>query len=354
MRKRSPIPAWLHRLLGQIQGLHLTKNEDNTLTITLSRDSRRRTFEVVPIPVLSKEKAAEFIKGREPFATDPVRAPLVATRQLAEQTRELLRKSGISWAEELTGVCHLTGRGLLIDTRIRDDSERKDRSAVHAKLRARSGLVVESILTFFRHEPILIKTIAARAKVSPALVFRVLWRLSRLNLLEVHGSGPNRYWKLSEAGGILDLWAAEEEPPKRVTNLYVWSRSPQDLLQKLPELDRLDRKWAVGGTAAANVYAPTLSGDPEPAVWVDACLPAKEIASALGGEVVDKGSNLRIWQSGDNLPLNLATVAPKGTVPETASNVRLVSPARAYIEAATDGGRGPDVAQNLRERILSS
>jgi hypothetical protein len=99
-----------------------------------------------------------------------------------------ISKSGISWAEELTGLCHLTGRGLLIDTRIRDDSERKDRSAVQAKLRARSGLVVESILTFFRHEPILIKTIAARAKVSPALAFRVLWRLSRLNLLEVHGS----------------------------------------------------------------------------------------------------------------------------------------------------------------------
>jgi hypothetical protein len=74
----------------------------------------------------------------------------------------------------------------------------------------------------------------------------------------------------------------------------------------------------------------------------------------LGGEVVDKGPNLRIWQSGDNLPLNLATVAPKGTVAETISKVRLVSPARAYIEAVTAGGRGPDVAQNLRERILSS
>lgn len=133
---------------------NLTRNEDNTLTIALSGDSRRRTFEVVLIPVLSKEKAAEFIKGQEPFATDPARAPLVATRQLAEQTRELLRKSGISWAEELTGVCHLTGRGLLIDTRIRDDSERKDKSAVQARLRARSGLVAESILTFFRHEPI--------------------------------------------------------------------------------------------------------------------------------------------------------------------------------------------------------
>jgi hypothetical protein len=340
-------------MLGQIEGLQLTKREDNTLTLTLRGDSHGRTFEVFPIPVLSKEKAAELIK-RQPFATDPARAPLVATGQLAEQTRELLRKSGISWAEELTGVCHLTGRGLLIDTRIPDDSERKGRSAVQAKLRARSGLVVESILTFFRHEPIFIKTIAARAGVSPALAFRVLWRLSRLNLLEVHGSGPNRYWKLNEAGGMLDLWAVEEEPPKRVTNLYVWSRSPQDLLQKLPELDQFDRKWAVGGTMAANLYAPTLSSDPEPTVWVDGHLPAKEIATALGGEVVDKGSNLRIWQSGDNLPLNQAAVAPKGSVPEAASNVRMVSPARAYIEAVTSAGRGPDVAQNLRERILSS
>src|ERR1700685_3780012 len=125
------------------------------MTISLNEDGRRRTFEVVPIPVFSKEKASEFIKSRELFVTEPARLPLVATRQLAEQTRESLRKAGISWAEELTGVCHLTGRGLLIDTKIRDDSERKKRSGVQAKLRARSGLVVESIVTFFPHEPIL-------------------------------------------------------------------------------------------------------------------------------------------------------------------------------------------------------
>lgn len=355
MRKHSPNPSWLYRTLDQIQGLRLTKNEDRTLTITVGGDSRR-TFEVFLIPILSKEKAAEFIKGRERFSRDPTRAPLVATRQLGDQTRDLLRKSGISWVEELTGVCHLTGRGLLIDTRIRDDSERKKRSSVQAKLRARSGLVVESIVTFFPHEPISIKTVASRVKVSPALVFRVLWRLSRLNLLEVHGSGPNRYWKLSDTGGVLDLWGAEEKLPERITNLYVWTRSRQDLLRKLPELDRLDRRWAVGGTAAANLYAPTLSSDPDPAVWVDARLPAQEIASALGGEVVDKGFNLRIWQSGDNLPLNLATVGAgsKWNVSEGASNLRIVSPARAYIEAVAAEGRGPEVARNLRERILAS
>src|ERR1700691_6138620 len=58
--------------------------------------------------------------------------------------------------------------------------------------------------------------------------------------------------------------------PQRITNLYVWSSSPQDLLRKLPELDRLDCRWAVGAAAAANLYAPTLSSDPDPAVWVDA------------------------------------------------------------------------------------
>ena len=112
MRKRSPIPAWLHRLLGQIQGLHLTKNEDNTLTVTLSGDARRRTFEVVPIPVLSKEKASEFIKGRELFAAEPARVPLVATRQLAEQTRELLRKAGDSGPvfQACFGALNLLGR----------------------------------------------------------------------------------------------------------------------------------------------------------------------------------------------------------------------------------------------------
>jgi len=75
----------------------------------------------------------------------------------------------------------------------------------------------------------------------------VLTRLSKLELLDTHGAGPQRFWKVSNAGGLLDLWAAEEQSGAQTTGLYVWSRSPQELLRKIPQLNQLNGRWALGG-----------------------------------------------------------------------------------------------------------
>jgi len=63
-------------------------------------------------------------------------------------------------------------------------------------------------------------------------------------------------------------------------------------------LNQLSTPWALGGTAAANLYAPTLTINPDPAVWIDSRVSASEVAHLLDGELVEKGSNLQLWQSG--------------------------------------------------------
>ena len=45
--------------------------------------------------------------------------------------------------------------------------------------------------------------------MSAALASRVLTRLSKLELLDTHGAGPQRFWKVSNAGGLLD-WGPQK------------------------------------------------------------------------------------------------------------------------------------------------
>jgi hypothetical protein len=354
MRSGPRIPPWLHRALDQVTGLTISPSTDDTVLIAIN-GGRQHAFEVLNMPTLSQEKAAEFVKNRQKISTQKQKAPLIAVRQLSASTRQLLRKERISWVEEETGVCFLAGPGFLIDTKIRDGAERQASGSGQAKLRGRSGLVVESVLSFFQHERLLVKTLVSRAKVSPGTVSRVLARLSRLNLLEVFETGPNRYWQVKDAGALLDLWAGEEKPPERVTNLYVWSRSSHELLEKLSDLNRLKGEWALGGVAAANIYAPTLTTEVNPAIWLDARMPAQEVAAIVGGEIVEKGSNLQVWQSADNVPLLHASDSAHANwpMPKTTPNLRIVTAPRAYIETINSAGRAPETARNLRERIFS-
>jgi hypothetical protein len=96
------------------------------------------------------------------------------------------------------------------------------------------------------------------------------------------------------------------------------------------------------------MHAPTLTTDPDPTIWVDARVPPEDAARALGGELAESGANIQLWQSEGNLPLELATAQAPGR------EIRLVSKPRAYIEAVGARGRSPEVAQNLRERILAT
>jgi hypothetical protein len=355
VRNRPRIPPWLYRALNQVSGLAIIPTADNTVSIAIS-GGRQHTFAVLNMRTLGQEKAVEFLKNRQKISTQKRTAPLVAVRQLSSATRELLRKERVSWVEEETGVCFLVGPGLLIDTKIRDAAERQASGSGQAKLRGRSGLVAESVLSFFQQERLLVRTLTSRAGVSPGTVSRVLARLSRLNLLDVFDTGPNRFWQVKDAGALLDLWAQEERGPERITNLYVWSRSPHELLEKLSALNRPKEEWAIGGVAAANMYVPTLTSDVNPAIWLDARVPTQEIAASLGGEIVEKGFNLQVWQSADNVSLVHAseTAQANWPLPKTMLNLRIVTPARAYIEAINGSGRAPEVARNLRERIFSS
>ena len=350
--RRSSVPDWLFRTL-QRAGMRVEPASTPASLIIRLPDSKPIEFDVVAFPVLSLERAEEMIRNMS--ARNPKARSLLAIRQLSVRAREVLQANACSWVEELSGIVHLAAPGLLVHVTARLDPEHQPESAVRARLRDRSGLLAEALLTSTPKEKITLRTIANRARVSNALASRVLARLGKINLVEVHGAGPNRSWRLADPGGLLDLWEAEEQQrPQESYGLYVWSRSPQGLFEKLPSLNRLTQAWALGGAAAANTYAPTLTTYPDPTIWIDARIPPEEVARALQGDIADKGANMQLWQSERNLPLELAVQVPAGSGSSPhGSELRLVSEPRAYIEAVRASGRSPEIAQNLRKRILS-
>jgi predicted transcriptional regulator len=268
-----------------------------------------------------------------------------------------LRQANVSWIEAETGVCHFVAPGILIDTKIEEHGRQQDSDATKIRLRDRSGLIAEAVLTSPRADELRLALIVKQTNVSSGLASRIFRRLTDLAILTEQGAGPNRKWRLTDLGALLDLWAQEEREVERVTGLYVWSRSPAALYDKLPVLNDLKVQWALAGVSAANLYAPTLTTTPNPIVRIDASVPASRVAEVLGGEIVQKGANLHLWQTKGNAALYKVApwVTAHGGIGRASEGLlQIVSQPRAYIESITGPGRTPDVAQNLRERMIAS
>jgi predicted transcriptional regulator len=349
------IPDWISRLLHQVDGISFDQISRDSFNVSVP-GGKHYTFTIRSFPSLSREKAVDLVASLKHMESTRIR-PIIASRKLAAPTREVLRQANVSWIEAETGVCHFVAPGILIDTKIEEHGHQKDSDSTRIRLRDRSGLLAEALLTSSKANDLRLASIVKRTNVSSGLASRLFRRLTDLGILTEHGGGPNRKWQLTDFGALLDLWAQEEREVERVTSLYVWSRSPDALYDKLPALNDLKIQWALAGVSAANLYAPTLTATPNPIVRIDASVPASQAAHALGGEIVQKGANMLLWQTTGNAALyNVAPwISTHGGIGRASAGLlQIVSRPRAYIESITGPGRTPDVAQNLRERMIAS
>src|ERR1035441_82288 len=109
--QRSSAPDWLFRTL-QRAGLRVESGHTSSSLLIQLEGSRPIEFGVLLFPVLSLERAQELVQNLR--GPNPKTRFLFAIRQLSERTREMLRTSGCSWAEELTGIVHIVAPGLLV------------------------------------------------------------------------------------------------------------------------------------------------------------------------------------------------------------------------------------------------
>ena len=385
------IPGWLISRLQSLPDLVVTVDRERGYVTLGGPRVPPVTFAVVPAARMSGAEAQRWAADGARRHTDGT-TPLLALDQLPGDARTALTRAGAAWVERRTGYLELAAEGYLYRdhdaTQARttvDESPRTRRR--QARLIGMSGRCAEALLLWAGAEHpegdrvLTTLRLGEIAGVTPPHALYVLRRLEHEGALVATRTGSRtRHWEITDPQRILDLWAAEDTPPVRETPLYVWSRSQLDLLRGLERLDGILDAWAIGGVAAANLYAPTLTTFPALSVWVPDEAAPDAVATALGGEVVAEGATLTLRQTtrdpwawhrlrvrgrdaadlastehaapGTLLHRLRSAAAPPASL-ERVAGLSLVSRPRAIIEALQDGrGRAEDVAAALRETLV--
>lgn len=273
---------------------------------------------------------------------------------LSPKRRQELRHRNISWIEYRSGVVHLRVPHLAIDLP-EDPHTRPDRPKALPSLSGKAGIVVEALIQLAKEEDLVSQPeVAELSGSTQAWTSKIFAALVEADALEVEGAGPSKRWR-PRAVALLKLWEEDGGPTPSVTSVYMWSRTSEDLIRSMTRFGETATNYALGGVTAANLHEPTLSGLPLVNVWIPSSMPPAEIATDLGADLVESGANVLLWQAPGDPALRLARPlrtwrqdAPGDLLP-----LAVVTPARAVVEALQGSGRSPEVAERLRQRILS-
>ena len=297
----------------------------------------------------------EALERFEALTRKPSRAAIaLVVPRLSPHRREQFRARELSWIEYETGFVRVRAPGLAIDLPEEPSRDAGVSRPALPSLAGKAGVVVEALIGLARfHETVSQPEVAELSGSTQAWTSIVFRGLVESEAMEVIGAGPRKKWR-PDVERLLDLWIAQGGPAPQETGIYVWTRSTQDLLQRLGALDRAQIEYALGGVAAANFHEPTLTSTPTPTVWIPVASPPEDAARQLSGEVVDSGANLTLWQATGDPALRLARRLEtwREAAGDPVRGLSVVSPARAAVEAITAPGRGPEVGQRLRESII--
>lgn len=188
--------------------------------------------------------------------------------------------------------------------------------------------------------------VADRAQVAPSTASDVVGELERFDWLESRGQGPSKERHLREPGELLDTWGRQlaglAAPALR--RYYVPGLKSDALIQRLGQVFDVHRVgYALSYEAAAQCYAPFLSGISQvrarllPSAGADAAL------AEMGARVVTEGANLAVIETKS---------AGELLFRQRVDGVWLASPVQVYLDLLRGEGRAKEMADHLRrERI---
>ena len=180
-----------------------------------------------------------------------------------------------------------------------------------------------------------------------AVALSRLEQLGHLNRPEAQ-RGPTSGRHLGNTDAFLDAYAAAAaEHRSKQPVLYVhrlWTDPLDTLRQEIgPRLGFDNARWAVTGVGASVLLAPYLSDITTLELYVDADLMSdtSELASRLGGRLVDKGHRIEVRQ----LPTAISARGP------SIDDIPVALPVRVYADLLARGGRSAEAAHHLRESL---
>lgn len=188
--------------------------------------------------------------------------------------------------------------------------------------------------------------VAEQAHVAPSTVSEVLGELERFEWLESRGQGPSKERYLREPGALLDAWAEKRSALRSpaLRRYYVPGLKADTLIDRLGQVfEAHEVAYALSYEAAAQLYAPFLSGISLVRTWLQPGAGTDKALAELDARVVNEGANLAVIETKS---------AGELLFRRQVDGVWLASPIQVYLDLLRAEGRAKEMAEYLRrERI---
>lgn len=293
---------------------------------------------VVAGQVLKVKWAGEGNLGdvRQLAARRKSRQDIVVARRLSPASRQLLSEAGIGWVDE-TGAAEIAVGTLVVSRTGRPQPTDGLKGWTPAVL-----AVAEALLCGVRATVSATEEATGLSTGSCTAALRLLTDEGLLLADAERGRGSAR--RVADPDRLLGAYtrAARAEPsgPRLQVGLL-----GQDLLDELAATgrtwDRSDVLWAATGAAAASVLAPLLTSVSSVEVYVDA-------DTVAGLEAVATSADLRSIEGG-RLTLRPFPSASVRSLADEVEGLRVAPWPRVYVDLQTEGVRGEEAAEHLRE-----
>ena len=268
--------------------------------------------------------------------------PLLAAESISPGAKELLRGERVGYFDG-GGSLYLPAPGALFFV---DKPPSKSTSrAIRSLYSGRRAHVLHGLLE--RHGDWLgVTELAEDISASPSTVSQVLTALERLDWLDSRGQGPGKQRRLSQPAALLDAWTTnlKEQPLERMRRFFVPSLKADGLAKSLDQvLSARGIDYALTHEAAAQRYAPFLSGVSQLRCRLPTGAATEAALSELGARAVTEGANLVVIEAkspGDIL------------FRQRVDGVWLSSPIQVYLDLLRSEGRAKELAEHLRKEKI--
>lgn len=268
--------------------------------------------------------------------------PHLIAESLSTGAKELLRAERVGYYDSGGSLfLPISGAYVYIDKPPPKTLEKSVRSLFSG----RRAQVLHALLVHYQ-DWFGVTQVAERARVAPSTASEVLSQLERFEWLVSRGQGPSKERHLSEPGALLDAWVKQLATLRAPTlrRYYVPGVKFDALIERLSQvLDAHQVGYAVSYEAAAQCYAPFLSGISQVRVRLLPSAGANAAIVELDARVVNEGANLSVIE---------AKSAGELLFRQKDGGVWLASPIQIYLDLLRGEGRAKEMAEHLRrERI---
>lgn len=268
----------------------------------------------------------------------PDERPLLIAESLSPGAKELLRAEDIGYYDS-GGSLFLPAPGVYvyIDKPPPKTLEKSERSLFSG----RRAQVLQALLVH-HHDWFGVTQVAEQAQVAPSTASDVLSQLERFDWLVSRGRGPSKERHLREPGALLDAWVKQLATLRAPTlrRYYVPGLKSDALMERLSQvLDAHQVGYAVSYEAAAQRYAPFLSGISQVRTRLLPSAGADAAIAELDARVVDEGANFAVIE---------AKSAGELLFRQQVGGVWLASPIQVYLDLLRGEGRAKEMAEHLR------